>query len=242
MKRTLLGLLLALSTFVPRPAHPIYLTLDKANLLQSVLVALRTLQSNYNEAKMIINQVQQLENDIKNLKNLRFDVIDEFNSNFVGLYRALGRVDGVIQHLEGLERRFEELYPDYKDADSNSISKSLQQISRSAREMIEGALSAGAHVVDALPTTQGQIESLTQASQGSVGILQATQAGNQIAATVATQLANLNAQTAAATQATSAFQMATLQKQAAAEKAQKDALKDWGKPLKAVRVPVNPLS
>ena len=241
MKKVITPIVALLLLASPTPTEAAVAVVDIKNIAQSLLIALRTLQSNYNEAKMIVNQVQQLENDIRNLKSLRFDVIDEFNSNFVGLYRSLGRVDGLIQHIEGLDRKFQEFYPDYKNAESSAISESLQNIARSTREMIQGAVSAGAHVIDALPTTQGQIESLTQASQGSVGILQATQAGNQIAATIATQLANLNTQTAAATQATSAFHMATLQKEAAAEKAQQDALKDWGTPLRTVRVPRDPL-
>lgn len=242
MKRVITPIVALMLLASPTSTEAAIPVIDIKNIAQSLLIALRTLQSNYNEAKMIVNQVQQIENDIRNLKSLRFDVIDEFNSNFVGLYRALGRVDGLIQHIEGLERKFQEIYPDYKNADSSAISESLQSIARSTRDMIEGAVSAGAHVIDALPTTQGQIDALTHASQGSVGILQATQAGNQIAATIATQLANLNAQTAAATQATSAFQMATLQKQAAAEKAQQEALKGWGEPIRGKTIRMDSLS
>jgi len=51
----------------------------------------------------------------------------------------------------------------------------------------------GAGAVQNLPNTQAQTGSLLSASQSSVGILQATQAGNQLVAVQTGQLADLTA-------------------------------------------------
>jgi P-type conjugative transfer protein TrbJ len=190
---------------------------------------------------MLANQVLSLQNELRNLQNLRFDVIDEFSNNFTGLYGAIGRVDGIIQHINNLDQKFREFYPEFHTKETAEIQQSLIQMTRISREMIEGALQTGAHVIDSLPQTQAQIENLTSMSQGSVGILQATQAGNQIAGNIATQLANLNAQMATATQASSAFYMQTVQARAAEEQRHESALRDWGEPIRAVPVPRSPI-
>ena len=59
------------------------------------------------------------------------------------------------------------------------------------------ALTLGAGAVQNLPNTQAQTSSLLSSSQSSVGILQATQAGNQLVAVQTRQLADLTALLAA---------------------------------------------
>ena len=55
---------------------------DAANLTQNILTAIRTLQSNMNEAQQIVNQMQSLENEFLNLESLEFSVIDDYRSQF----------------------------------------------------------------------------------------------------------------------------------------------------------------
>ena len=59
------------------------------------------------------------------------------------------------------------------------------------------SLTLGAGAVQNLPNTQAQTASLLASSQSSVGILQATQAGNQLVAVQTRQLADLTALLAA---------------------------------------------
>lgn len=192
---------------------------DVANLTQNILITIRTLQSNINEAQQIANQMQSIENEFRNLESLEYSVIDEYRKRFEDLFETLGRVQGLMQDYSTLEEEFEEAYPNWNRSSENLPSemiadKARQWLDRS-RESILGATMTGARVLEKLPKTQGELEKLLESSQGSVGILQATQAGNQIAAQVAGSITALNAQMATYSQAHLAYLVQVQQEEAA---------------------------
>lgn len=152
--------------------------------------------SNLNEAMMIKNQVQQLANDLKNLTKLDFDILDDYSQNMNDLFSKMGEVHGLMQELGDLEAKFEELYPDFNNQigafDGQKASEAINTALDESREMMLGAAKVGQVVLENLPKTQEQLEELIADSQGAVGILQATQAGNQINATISGNLMTLN--------------------------------------------------
>ena len=184
--------------------------IDTSNLAQSVLSAARTLQSNLNEARMIANQ-------IKNLTALDFNILEGYSGNLTKLFETMGSVHGLMQDLSSLEANFETLYPDFNNDPARvSEEKASETINRAldeSRRMMQGAAKTGAIVLQNLPKTEAELEELLADSKTSVGILQATQAGNQINAEVASNLLHLNAMLANFTQA----HMAYMQKQNTAE-------------------------
>ena len=79
------------------------------------------------------------------------------------------------------------------------------------------SLTLGAGAVQNLPHTQAQTASLLASSQSSVGILQATQAGNQLVAVQTRQLADLTALLAAQGRAQSLEQSRTAEAEGQAQ-------------------------
>ena len=174
--------------------------IDVSNLSQNILTAIQTLQSNINEAKQIANQIQSLENEFRNLESLEFSTVDDYRLQFQALFEAIGRVNGLMNDYADLERRFEDTYPNWNRSEESLPSEVISEKARDwldkSRESILGASLTGAKVLENLPDTQAKLEELVQNSQDAVGILQATQAGNQIAAQIAGNLSNLNSQLA----------------------------------------------
>lgn len=220
MKKILLSTIITLLTVCPFPenvlAGPIPV-IDGANVAQSILEAARALKSNVNEATMIVNQVKSLENELRNLTKLDFNIIDEYSENLTRLFEEMGSIHGLMQDLSSLQLRFEELYPDFNNETAplelQRASDVMDQALDESRQMMLGAARTGAVVLENLPKTEAQLEELLADSSASVGILQAAQAGNQISALVASQLMNLNAQLANFNQA----QVSYMQKQNTAE-------------------------
>jgi len=163
---------------------------DIANLAKQII-------SNINEALMIKNQIEQIANDIKNLTKLDFSILDEYSGEMRSLFEKMGEVHGLMQELANLEDRFEELYPDFNnligeldpELASDAVNKALDE----SRDMMLGASKTGSAVLENLPKTQEKLEELLSDSHSAEGILQAAQAGNQIGATISSNLMSLTA-------------------------------------------------
>ena len=233
--------LLPLATLVPSDTASAYVVFDPSNFGQNVLQAIRLLQSNINQARQLANEVTSLANEARNLAELPFDVINDYSNQFTKLFTTVGAINGLMQNLTNLETRFEELYPDLQNqwdpVSRLSMAEDMKKWLSATRETILGAAKTGAQVLESLPQSQAQLTQLMSSSQGAVGILQATQAGNQIAGTVAGQLMNLNAQLATYSQAHTAYLMSVNSSAAAAKNRMEHVLDGWtdgyvGKPIK----------
>ncbi len=110
----------------------------------------------------------------------------------------------------------------------------------STRSTVLGAVKTGAQVLDSLPKSQEQLTALMSNSQGAVGILQATQAGNQIAANIAGQLLNLNAQLATYSQAHASYLMSINASADGARKRMEHVLDGWGQGYEGKMIEENP--
>ena len=214
------------------PANSSAITVfDPSNFAQNALTAIRDLQSNINEARMLANDVVSLANEAKNLTSLPFDVINEFSTQFSQLFLVVNSIDGMMEDLETLESKFDELYPDFTN-EANAVSRkaiteSVREWIQKSRDSIEGANKVQAQVMDSLPKTQSQLEELMSNSQGAIGILQATQAGNQIAGTISGNLLSLNTQLAALSQAHNSFLMEINSSAASARNRMDHVLDGW---------------
>lgn len=217
--------------------------IDAANLAQNILEAVRALQSNINESMMIANQVKQLANDIKNLTNLKFSIVNEFSAQFKDLFKAVGSVQGLMRDFQNLQSNFEELYPDFNNigslVGSATVAEQANKWLDASRSMIEGASLTGAKVLENLPATQAQLDKLMVNSQSAVGMLQAAQAGNQIAGTISGNLINLSTQLATYSQAHMSYMQKINSREAAAQN-RLNRMLDPVPASTAVRVPMEP--
>lgn len=217
---------------------------DGTNLSQNILTAIRALQSNLNEARMIVNQVKQLENDLLNLTELDFSIGSEYSEQLHELFAEVGAVQGVMQDLVSLQNEFERLYPAFNNDPSAvasiTMSEVLNEALNESRDMMLGAARTGAKVLENMPKTEAQLELLLNASESAAGNLSALQAGNQISATVSANLMSLNALMANYSQA----HMSHLQKmnteQAAVENRLQHVLRGIDAPPSSGRVGRNP--
>jgi len=238
----LVPFLLTFQNFLLKEAKAQVVVVDPANLAENILQALRALQSNLNEARMLANQVQQIAHDIRNLTKLPYSILEEYKTQFEELFSEVGSVHGLMQDLVTLQRRFDELYPDFGAeaglVAGETVSENAERWLEESRQMMLQASINGAKVLVDLPKTHQRLEKLLLDSSNSVGILQATQAGNQIAATVAGNLTNLNTQLATYTQAHNSFLMQLNAGAAAGENRMKHVLEGY-KPSSHPGVPLN---
>lgn len=235
----LLAPILLAVTLKPAKAEIVF---DPSNFSQNILQAIRSLESNLNEARMIANQVQQLANDLRNLEKLPRNIVEDFRAQFQELFSAVGSVHGLIQNLSNLQSKFDVLYPDYMGHHSpvpgEEFSEKAEEWLRESRAMMLQSSITGAKVLEDLPRTHRRLEELLADSGDAIGILQATQAGNQIAATVAGNLSNLSAQLATNAQAHNSFLMQFNSGAAAGRQRMKHILDSY-KPSTHPGVPLN---
>jgi P-type conjugative transfer protein TrbJ len=150
---------------------------DPSNYAQNVLQAARSLQQINNQITGLQNQTQMLLNQAQ---RLAYDI-------------------------NQIDQAFQRSYPQ-----SYAGSTSSQQLLNDARTRWQNSLAAyqdslrvQAGVVQGFDTTRSETDALVSSSQSAVGIVQATQAGNQLIALQTRQLLDLTALIAAQSRAQS---------------------------------------
>jgi len=141
---------------------------------------------------MLINQARQLE-------LLPTTVLNDVEQDYSQIRNLLKQANGITNNVPSTNQAFSQRYP----VSISSTTSDLQMIA-SAEQRWQDSLSAfqhsltlGAGAVQNLPNTQAQTTFPLASSQSSVGILQATQAGNQQVAVQTRHLADLTALLAA---------------------------------------------
>jgi type IV secretion system protein TrbJ len=188
-----------LAMAVCTPLHAQMLVFDPSNYSQNLLTAARSLQQIQNQITSLQNQAQMLINQAKQLEQLPTTVLNDVERDHSQIQNLLKQANGITYNVQSLNQTYSQRYP----VSISSAMSDLQMIA-SAQQRWQDSLSAfqhsltlGAGAVQNLPNTQAQTASLLASSQSSVGILQATQAGNQLVAVQTRQLADLTALLAA---------------------------------------------
>lgn len=209
--------------------------IDVSNLAKNALTAIKT-------AKMVQQLAKQLENEAKNLDNLKWSTVDDFSAELEELFEVVGETQGLVQDFTSLEDKFKELYPDYLETEEGSSYQEVAEKSKewlaNNREVIKGAAKASAKVFESLPDSQERLSDLVQSSSAAPGILQAAQAGNEIAAQMTEQLMQLNVQIATFSDA----QIAILAEENAAKAASKKRREKLLDGLEEMKQPTEPVS
>lgn len=191
-------LISAISLVMPPPAAAI-IVFDPSNYASNVLQAARSLQQIVNQVSQLQNEAQMLIGQARNLASLP--------------YSALATLQGSIQRTQALLQQAQQLAYQVTDIDAafrsgrygaaqpgqtgTQLFGNAQARWQSSVAALEDALKVQAGVVGNLDTNRIQLGALVGSSQGAVGALQATQAGNQLLALQAQQLADLTAAVAA---------------------------------------------
>ena len=196
---------LSLLAAAPAPASAQWAVYDASNFSQNVLTAARTLTQINNQVTALQNQAQMLINEARNLENLPFSALATILASIQRTQSLLSQAQGLAYNVGAIQTAFSRSYPQ-----SYAVSTPSSQLLTDAQTRWTNALAAyqdslktQATVVANLDSTRAQINALVTSSQGSTGALQASQAGNQLAALQTQQLADLTATLAAQARAAS---------------------------------------
>lgn len=187
------------------PAKGQTLVYDPSNHAQNVLQAARALQQINNQITSLQNQTQMLLNQARNLASLPHSSLQAIEQSLARTQQLLKQAQRLAYDVNQIDQAFQRLYPQ-----SYAGSTSSQQLVSDAQARwqnalvgYQDALRVQAGVVQALDTTRSETSALVSSSQSAEGILQATQAGNQLIALQTRQLADLTALIAAQSRAQS---------------------------------------
>ncbi|QVM85050.1 P-type conjugative transfer protein TrbJ [Novosphingobium decolorationis] len=185
----------ALAPVFATPAQAI-IVYDPTNYAQNVLQAARALQQINNQITSLQNEAQSLINQARNLTSLPFSSLQQLQQSVQRTQQLLSQAQGIAYNVQNIDRAFQTNYA----AGSASMSASDQQLVAQAKERwnntvsgLQDAMRVQAGVVGNIDTNRTQMSALVGQSQGATGALQATQAGNQLLALQAQQLADLTA-------------------------------------------------
>ncbi len=194
----LLAVPLALSPVLSTPAAAQWIVYDPTNYAQNVLTAARTLQQVNQQITQLQNEAQMLINKARNLASLPHSSLQQLQQSVQRTQQLLSEAQGIALNVQQIDRAFQTTYG------NASMSASDQALVTQARERwqntvggLQDAMRVQAAVVGNIDTNRTEMSALIGQSQGATGALQATQAGNQLLALQAQQLADLTAVVAA---------------------------------------------
>lgn len=194
---SLLAVPLALSPIVTTPAYAI-IVFDPSNYAQNVLQAARSLQQINQQITSLQNEAQMLINQARNLASLPISSLQQIQQSVQRTQQLLQQAQNIAYDVRQIDQAFQTKYGNV------SLSATDRQLVQDARSRwqntvggLQDAMKVQATVVGNIDTNRTEMSRLVGASQGATGALQATQAGNQLLALQAQQLADLTAVVAA---------------------------------------------
>jgi len=186
---------LALACATPSAAQRI--VYDPTNYASNVMQAARALEQINNQIRSLQNQATSLQNQARNLAQLPYSSLQTLQGN-------LGRVGGLMQQaqrvaydVQAIEREFRQNYTVGAGSSDAALVAQANARWRNSAAAFEDALRVQAGVFAGLNGGRTELGKLVSESQGAGGILQATQAGNQLLALQSQQLTDLTAMIAA---------------------------------------------
>jgi type IV secretion system protein TrbJ len=183
---------------VAPPASAQVVVFDPNNYAQNVLTAARELQQINNQIAALQNQAEMLINQAKNLASLPYSSLQQLQSSIQRTQQLLVQARRIAYDVEQIDQAFLTTYaPASAGTSSQAMVANAQARWQTSVAGLQDALRVQAGVVSNLDTNRNQMAALVTSSQSASGALQATQAGNQLAALVAQQLADLTATLAA---------------------------------------------
>jgi P-type conjugative transfer protein TrbJ len=192
-----LSLAASVSPVFVTPAHAI-IVYDPTNYAQNVLQAARALEQITNQITSLQNEAQMLINQARNLASLPYSSLQRLQQSVQRTQQLLAQAQNIAFDVQQIDRAFQTTYG------NASLSASDQQLIADARTRwqntvggLQDAMRVQATVVGNIDTNRAEMSALIGQSQGATGALQATQAGNQLLALQAQQLADLTAVVAA---------------------------------------------
>ena len=203
MKKIITILILSAFLIVSGPAQKAeaLIVYDPTNYAANIQTSLKQVESVINEIKMLENQAKQL------LSLGQIPELQQLSKTFNDLMKIRNEVTSLLNSYNQFQSEWDSVFKDFASVSGMSGAEWAQQ----AQKMVQESNKALFDSVKA-QTSVSQIESdaqalsaLQNASQNAQGVLQAAQAGNQIAATTTQQLMRLQSIMAASNTAQSVY-------------------------------------
>lgn len=171
---------------------------DPSNYAQNVLTAARTLEQINNQIRMLQHQATSLINEAKNLQSLPLTVLQPLQEQIQQTQQLLREAQRIAYDVREIETAFDEQYKNIPlNASQQALVTSAEARWKNSVAAFEDALKVQAGAVANIEGSRTAVNELVTASQSASGALQAAQAGNQLLALQARQLADLTATLAA---------------------------------------------
>jgi type IV secretion system protein TrbJ len=171
---------------------------DPSSYAQNVLTAARALQQINNQITSLQNQAQMLINQARNLATLPFSSLLQLEQSILRTQQLLAQAQRIAYDIQQIDRAFATSYATASSsASSQALIANAQTRWQNSIAGLQDTMRVQATVVGNLNTNRTQMSALVGVSQGATGALQASQAGNQLLALQAQQLADLTAAVAA---------------------------------------------
>lgn len=195
---SILSIPVAMSPVMVQPVSAQWIVYDPTNYVQNVLSAARALEQINNQITSLQNEATMLINQARNLASLPYSSLQRLQQSVQRTQQLLGQAQRIAYDVQQIDQAFTSTYG------NASMSASDQQLVARARERwqntvgsLQDAMRVQAGVVGNIDTNRAEMSALIGQSQGATGALQAAQAGNQLLALQAQQLADLTAVVAA---------------------------------------------
>jgi len=186
------------------PAHAQFggVVYDPSNYAQNVLTAARTLEQINNQIRMLQNQANSLVNEARNLQSLPLTVLQPLQDQIRQTQQLLQQAQRIAYDVREIETTFDAQYKSIPlNASQQAMVNGAEARWQNSVAGFEDALKVQAGAVANIEGSREVVGNLVSASQSASGALQAAQAGNQLLAVQAGQLADLTATLAAMSRA-----------------------------------------
>ncbi|MGV6876444.1 P-type conjugative transfer protein TrbJ [Pseudochelatococcus sp. B33] len=189
MKKSLLlagACALGLTLAAPASALIVY---DPSNYSQNLLSAVRALEQINNQIKSLQNEAQMLINQAKNLTSLDFSALNELKQTIAKTKSLIDQATSLSFDVSSMEQQFRQLYPQEYAASvsGDQILADVRKRWEQSRNALETAMKVQSQVSENLSADESTLSDLVSRSQSASGILEATQATNQLLALQAKQ-------------------------------------------------------
>jgi len=175
-----------------------WIVFDPSNYSQNMLTAARSLEQINNQIRSLQNEARMLIDQARNLTKLPYSALQSIQQSMSQTEDLLKQAQGLGYNLQQIQSEYGKLYSSVDvSASDKALVDDAQKRWQNSVSGFEDALKVQAGVVDGLSDTRTELNNLVSRSQGATGALQAAQAGNQLLAVQAKQLADLTAAVAA---------------------------------------------
>ncbi|WP_306891058.1 P-type conjugative transfer protein TrbJ [Ancylobacter amanitiformis] len=180
------------STPLITPAAALDIVHDPWNYTQNILAAARALEQINHQITSLQNEAQMLINQARNLASLPHSSLQQIQQSVQRTQQLLGQAQSLAFDVSEIDQAFQQRYGNIplsvSDADLVAGARSRWQTTVGG---LQDALRVQAGVVGNVDANKAEMATLVGQSQGAMGALQATQAGNQLLALQSQQLSDL---------------------------------------------------